>query len=73
MTAQERDRDKGPSATPGDRQPSPSRVIAAALTKFNTEPTLLATALRDQLGESGVATLLAVLAGGSSVHEDPHR
>lgn len=71
--AQERVRDKGPSATPGDRQPSPSRVIAAALTKFNTEPTLLATALRDQLGESGVATLLAVLAGGSSVHEDPHR
>ena len=64
--AQERDRDKDPTGRPGDRRPSPSRAITAALTKFDTEPTLLATALRDQLGESGVATLLALLADGET-------
>ena len=28
-----------------------------ALNRFNTEPRLLVTALREQLGESGIATL----------------
>ena len=68
--AQERDQDKerGGKPTPPPR-PSPSRAIATAVTKFDTEPQLLVTALRDQLGESGVATLLVLLGGGKTATE----
>lgn len=48
-------------------------AIAAAVTKFDTEPQLLATALRDQLGEAGVATLLALLGGRESAPADEWR
>lgn len=37
-------------------------MIAAALTKFDKEPNLLVDALREQLGESGLATLRDLLA-----------
>jgi len=50
--------DKKPPAPP---RPSPSRAISVALTKFDKEPRLLADALREQLGESGVATLRELL------------
>lgn len=54
--------DATPNGGP-DKRPSPSRVIASALTEFNTKPQLLADVLRSQLGEDGVKTLVAVLAG----------
>lgn len=44
-----------------DRRPSPSRVITTALTKFDTEPGLLVSVLREQLGESGLARLREIL------------
>jgi ParB family chromosome partitioning protein len=44
------------------RSPSPSRVIASALSEFDSRPQLLADALRTHLGPDGVKTLLAVLA-----------
>jgi ParB family chromosome partitioning protein len=47
---------------PADRCPSPTRTITTALKKFSTEPELLATALREQLGESGIVTLRELLA-----------
>ncbi len=62
--AQERDQDKERDGKPAPPRPSPSRTIATAVTKFDTEPQLLVAALRDQLGESGVATLLALLGRG---------
>jgi ParB family chromosome partitioning protein len=49
----------------GKRSPSPSRVIASALTEFGSKPQLLADALRSHLGPEGVKTLLAVLADES--------
>ena len=50
--------DKKPTAPP---RPSPSRSISRALSRFDKEPKLLADALREQLGESGVATLRDLL------------
>lgn len=47
---------------PRDSRPSTSRMITTALTKFDTEPRLLVTALRDQLGESGFEKLREILA-----------
>jgi ParB family chromosome partitioning protein len=44
------------------RSPSPSRIIASALSEFPSKPQLLADALRTHLGPDGVKTLLAVLA-----------
>lgn len=46
---------------PRDRQPSPSRMITTALTRFDTEPGLLVAALRGQLGESGIEKLREIL------------
>jgi ParB family transcriptional regulator, chromosome partitioning protein len=46
---------------PRDSRPSTSRMITTALTKFDTEPRLLVTALRDQLGESGIEKLREIL------------
>jgi ParB family chromosome partitioning protein len=57
---------KEPPTPPGDRRPSPSRAIAAALTKFDTEPRLLVAALHEQLGESGIAMLRELLAAGDN-------
>ena len=48
--------------TPQNRTPPRSRVIATALGKFESEPNLLAEALRTYLGEEGVKRLLAILA-----------
>lgn len=42
------------------RQPSPSRVIAAALDKFDTTPHALADALKTYLGDDGVRKLTAL-------------
>lgn len=53
---------KEPPAPAADRRPSPARTITSALKKFDTEPKLLVTALREQLGEEGVATLRQLLA-----------
>jgi ParB family chromosome partitioning protein len=65
--AQEREQDKDRDGKPAQPpRSSSSRAIAAAVTKFETEPQLLATVLRDQLGESGVATLLVLLGGGET-------
>lgn len=62
QAALDRDQNKDPNGEPAEPpRTSPSRAITAALTKFDTEPRLLADALRTQLGESGVATLLALL------------
>ena len=57
---------KDPTAPPGDRRPAPARTVSAALKRFGTEPKLLATALRDQLGLDGIATLRALLADEES-------
>jgi ParB family chromosome partitioning protein len=46
----------------GKRPPSPSRVIATALSEFGSKPQLLADLLRTHLGPEGVKTLLAALA-----------
>jgi ParB family chromosome partitioning protein len=46
---------------PNKRPPSPSRVIASALSEFDTKPHLLADALRSHLGPDGIKTLLAAL------------
>ncbi|MDT5078151.1 MAG: ParB family transcriptional regulator, chromosome partitioning protein [Mycobacterium sp.] len=43
------------------RPPSPSRVIAAAIDKFDTTPQALADALKTYLGDDGVQTLTALL------------
>ncbi|OBJ12684.1 peptide transporter [Mycobacterium sp. 1482292.6] len=62
QAAQERNAGPRPTSNPPDaRDPSPSRVIARALRQFPAQPTLLADALRTQLGPDGVKTLLAVL------------
>lgn len=60
QAALEREQNKEPNP-PGDRRASPSRMITTALTKFDTEPRLLVTALREQLGESGFARLREML------------
>jgi ParB family chromosome partitioning protein len=65
QSALEREQNKEPDP-PRDRRPSPSRVITTALTKFDTEPRLLVTALREQLGESGIAKLREILAAEDS-------
>lgn len=59
---------KEPPTPPGDRRPSPSRAIAAALTKFDTEPRLLVAALHEQLGESGIAMPRELLAAGDNAY-----
>lgn len=59
--AVEREQEEGPNKPPEPRR-SPARAITAALTKFDSEPALLVSALREQLGESGIATLRALLA-----------
>jgi ParB family chromosome partitioning protein len=51
------------NGTPAKPPPSPSRVIASALSEFDSKPHLLADALRSHLGPEGIQTLLAVLAG----------
>lgn len=56
QAALEREQNKE-SHQPRDRRPSPSRALTVALNRFNTEPRLLVTALREQLWESGIATL----------------
>ena len=63
QAAQDKKNDEGKqNATPDTRPPSPSRIIASALSEFNSKPQLLADALRTHLGPDGVKTLLAVLA-----------
>lgn len=48
--------------TPENPKPAPrSRVLATALAKFDAEPNLLADALRNYLGDDGLARLLALL------------
>lgn len=61
-----RDEQKGGEKPTGPRRPTPGRMFAAALTKFDTEPRLLVEALREQLGESGITTLLALLASADA-------
>lgn len=51
-------RQRPPSPEP---RRSPTREIAVALKQFDTEPALLVTALRDQLGDAGIATLREML------------
>jgi ParB family chromosome partitioning protein len=53
-------RERGGQATPGR-----TRIITRALGKFDSEPQLLADALRRYLGDDGVRTLVRVLANGS--------
>ncbi|MCB1265116.1 MAG: ParB N-terminal domain-containing protein [Mycobacterium sp.] len=60
QAAQAREQQK-PATPPAPRQPSPARTITTALTKFDTEPALLVSALREQLGESGITTLRQLL------------
>ena len=61
--AQDRKNDGGErNGAPDKRSPSPSRIIATALSEFHSKPQLLADALRVHLGPDGVKTLLAVLA-----------
>lgn len=59
--AQEKKTDDQSNGTRDPRSPSPSRLIATALSAFNTKPQLLAEALRTHLGTDGVKTLLAML------------
>jgi ParB family transcriptional regulator, chromosome partitioning protein len=60
--AQDKKNDGGISnGAPDKRPPSPSRIIASALSEFTSKPQLLADALRTHLGPDGVQTLLAVL------------
>lgn len=47
---------------PEQHSPAASRVIAKALSQFNSQPQLLADVLRTHLGPDGVKTLLALLA-----------
>ena len=63
----ERKEGEGDRPQPPEPRRSPSRVIAAALTKFDKEPKLLADALREELGESGVATLRELLSAEETV------
>ncbi|MFZ0718180.1 ParB/RepB/Spo0J family partition protein, partial [Mycobacterium sp.] len=63
QAAQEKKNDGGVHHDLSDkRSPRPSRIIAKALSEFNSQPQLLADALRTHLGPDGVKTLLAVLA-----------
>jgi len=64
QAAQDKKKDDGGerSGTPDKRPPSPSRIIASALSEFHAKPQLLAHALRTHLGPDGVKTLMAVLA-----------
>ena len=63
QAAQDRKNDDGQrNGTPDKHSPSPSRIIASALSEFHSKPQLLADALRTHLGPDGVKTLLAVLA-----------
>jgi ParB family chromosome partitioning protein len=64
QAAQDKKKDDGGerSGAPDKRSPSPSRIIASALSEFHAKPQLLADALRTHLGPDGVKTLLAVLA-----------
>lgn len=64
QAAQERQRGSGDKERPPEQRSSPSRVISMALNKFDSQPELLAGALRDRLGKAGVETLLALLASG---------
>ncbi|MCV7034910.1 MULTISPECIES: ParB/RepB/Spo0J family partition protein [Mycobacterium] len=54
-------RDRGGQATPAR-----TRIITRALRKFDSEPQLLADALRRYLGDDGVQALVRLLANGSS-------
>jgi ParB family transcriptional regulator, chromosome partitioning protein len=63
QAAQDKKNDDGKhNGTRDKRSPSPSRIIATALSQFDSKPQLLADALRTHLGPDGVKTLLAVLA-----------
>jgi ParB family transcriptional regulator, chromosome partitioning protein len=61
QAAQEKKHDNGAHSS-DKRPPGPSRIIAKALSEFNSQPQLLAEVLRTHLGPDGVKTLLAVLA-----------
>lgn len=63
QAAQDKKRDDAKPNGESERRPNPSRVIASALNEFDSKPQLLADALRTHLGEDGVKTLVAVLAG----------
>jgi ParB family chromosome partitioning protein len=68
QAAQDKKNDDGQrNGTPDKRSPSPSRVIASALSEFHSKPQLLAEVLRTHLGADGVKTLLAVLADEPAV------
>lgn len=54
-------RDTSDKPTP---TPSPSRTVASALKKFDTQPDLLVTALRNYLGDDGVRRLTQALQSG---------
>ncbi len=62
---------KEPPAPAADRRQPPARTITSALKKFGTEPNLLATALREQLGKEGVATLRTLLADEEVANSSP--
>ena len=62
QAAQEKKNDGGAHhGTSDHRSPGPSRIIAKALSQFNSQPQLLADVLRTHLGPDGVKTLLSVL------------
>jgi ParB family chromosome partitioning protein len=65
--AQDKRNGNGPrNGASGQRPPSPSRIITAALNEFGSKPQLLADALRTQLGPDGIKTLLAALSEESA-------
>jgi ParB family chromosome partitioning protein len=59
-------RDRAGQATPGR-----TRIITRALRRFDSEPQLLAEALRSYLGDDGVKTLVRALENGSGSGEFP--
>jgi ParB family chromosome partitioning protein len=61
QAAQDKKDDGAHQGQPDTRPLSPSRIIAKALREFDSQPQLLAEALRTQLGPNGVKTLLAAL------------
>jgi ParB family transcriptional regulator, chromosome partitioning protein len=62
QAAQEKTNDGTDNRAPDKRSAGPSRIIAKALSEFNSQPQLLADVLRTHLGPDGVKTLLAMLA-----------
>jgi ParB family transcriptional regulator, chromosome partitioning protein len=60
-TLDKHDSSNNPPPTTGKPAPSQSRVIATAVAKFDSQPDLLADALRTYLGHDGVKRLLVML------------